>query len=244
MKTKIFTFLFALIASIGTLFAESGTCGTNLTWDFTDGVLTISGTGKMHNYNRSQLPWSGLQITSVIINSGVTTIGNRAFVNCSGMASVTISNSVTSIGMSAFFNCTSLTSIEIPNSVTSIGMSAFFNCTSLTSIEIPNSVTSIESYAFDSCTGLKSITCLAVTPPTMGEGVFYELDCSTINLMVPAESVEDYKNADQWKDFFTGTALDRIAGDAPRMNHKCLRNGRLLILRGDKTYTLTGQEVK
>ena len=221
MKTKIFTFLFALIASIGTLFAESGTCGTNLTWDFTDGVLTISGTGKMHNYNRSQLPWSGLQITSVIINSGVTTIGNRAFVNCSGMASVTISNSVTSIGMSAFFNCTSLTSIEIPNSVTSI-----------------------ESYAFDSCTGLKSITCLAVTPPTMGEGVFYELDCSTINLMVPAESVEDYKNADQWKDFFTGTALDRIAGDAPRMNHKCLRNGRLLILRGDKTYTLTGQEVK
>ena len=221
MKTKIFTFLFALIASIGTLFAESGTCGTNLTWDFTDGVLTISGTGKMHNYNRSQLPWSGLQITSVIINSGVTTIGNRAFVNCSGMASVTISNSVTSIGMSAFFNCTSLTSIEIPNSVTSI-----------------------ESYAFDSCTGLKSITCLAVTPPTMGEGVFYELDCSTINLMVPAESVEDYKNADQWKDFFTGTALDRIAGDAPRMNHKCLRNGHIFILRGDKTYTLTGQEVK
>ena len=65
--------------------------------------------------------------------------------------------SVTSIGNSAFEDCTGLTSIEIPNSITSIGDRAFYNCSGLTSIEIPNSVTSIGYMAFWDCTGLKVV---------------------------------------------------------------------------------------
>ena len=66
--------------------------------------------------------------------------------------------SVTSIGDRAFYNCTSLTSITIPDSVTSIGRYAFYGCTSLTSITIPDSVTSIGRYAFYGCTSLESMT--------------------------------------------------------------------------------------
>ena len=81
----------------------------------------------------------------------VTSIGNYAFRDCSGLTSVDIPNSVTSIGSGAFYKCSGLTSLEIPNSVTSIAMAAFGSCSGLISIEIPNSVTSISIGAFSGC---------------------------------------------------------------------------------------------
>ncbi len=97
-------------------------------------------------------------LTSVTIGNSVTSIGDYAFRGCKGLTSVTIPNSVTSIGESAFQNCSGLTSVTIGNSVTSIGESAFYYCMSLTSIEIPNSVTSIGESAFLDCSGLTSVT--------------------------------------------------------------------------------------
>ena len=73
-------------------------------------------------------------LTSVTIPGGVTTIGTRAFQNCTALTSITIPNSVTSIGDSAFASCSALTSIVIPSSVTSIGGGAFQGCTNLTDI--------------------------------------------------------------------------------------------------------------
>ncbi len=81
----------------------------------------------------------------------VTSIGQYAFRDCSGLTSITIPNSVTNIGYLAFYGCTGLTSVTIPNSVTSIGNNAFYYCTGLTSITIPNSVTSIGDEAFYRC---------------------------------------------------------------------------------------------
>jgi hypothetical protein len=71
-------------------------------------------------------------LTSITIPNSVTSIGNMAFADCTGLTSITIPNSVTSIGARAFEGCTGLTSITIPNSVTSIGSSAFRGCTNLT----------------------------------------------------------------------------------------------------------------
>ena len=81
----------------------------------------------------------------------VTSIGEWAFMYCSGLTSIAIPNSITSIGESAFEGCSILTSVTIPNSVTSIGESTFFKCSGLTSITIPNSVTSIGDFAFSYC---------------------------------------------------------------------------------------------
>ena len=110
---------------------DSGTCGANLKWHLTDdGVLTISGKGKMYDFSYTT-PWGpapwGRSIKKVIIGDGVTTIGEYAFNGCHSLTSVTIPNSVTTIGDDAFSYCSSLTSVTIPNSVTKIGSSAFTN---------------------------------------------------------------------------------------------------------------------
>ena len=142
-------------------------------------------------------------LTSIEIPNSLTSIGDRVFINCTGLTSIEIPNSVTSIGDEAFEGCTGLTSIEIPNSVTSIGHYAFLYCTGLTSIEIPNSVTSIGESAFEGCTSLTSITCETTIPPTLGSNVFKNVNKYACILYVPEESLNGYKNADQWKDFIT-----------------------------------------
>ncbi|MBQ8497664.1 MAG: leucine-rich repeat protein [Clostridia bacterium] len=95
--------------------------------------------------------------TDAVIPDGVTTVGYRAFYDCSELQSVAIPNSVTVIEDSAFYLCRSLQSIEIPESVTTIGTDAFIFCYGLQSIEIPKNVTSIGYGAFSSCTSLQSI---------------------------------------------------------------------------------------
>ncbi|MGM9872965.1 MAG: leucine-rich repeat domain-containing protein, partial [Muribaculaceae bacterium] len=114
-------------------------------------------TYKNYNYNYNYYSGS-VTIPSQVTCSGttysVTSIGDNAFYNCSGLTSVTIPNSVTSIGNKAFYDCNFLTSVTIPNSVTEIGESAFEWCFGLTSVTIPNSVTSIGSGAFNNCSGL------------------------------------------------------------------------------------------
>ena len=141
-------------------------------------------------------------LTSITIPNSVTSIGEDAFTG-SGLTSVTIPNSVTSIGSIAFRYCSSLTSVTIPNSVTSIGEAAFLGCTSLTSVTIPESVTSIGEAAFYGCSGLTSITCEASTPPNCSNGnnpIFLNVNKS-IPVYVPANSVDAYKKANEWKDF-------------------------------------------
>ncbi len=158
---------------------SSGSCGENVTYTFdsSTGTLTISGTGAMTNYTYSNSScnspfYNQSSIENVVINSGVTSIGDRAFHSCTGLTSITIPNSVTSIGDAAFYKCTYLTSITIPDSVTSIGNNAFYQCTYLTSITIPDSVTSIGNNAFYQCTGLTSVT-IPDSVTSIGSSAFY-----------------------------------------------------------------------
>ena len=108
-----------------------------ITWNLSDdGTLTISGTGDMPSFHydystySTDVPWYSKRTTikKVVIEKGVTSIGNYAFYECLSLKSITIPSSVTSIGESAFYSCSCLTSITIPNSVTSIGECAFSTC--------------------------------------------------------------------------------------------------------------------
>ena len=92
-----------------------------------------------------------------------------------GELSIKIPSSVTSIGDGAFRDCSGLTSIEIPSSVISIGYEAFYDCSGLTHIEIPSSVTNIEKNAFGSCDVLSSINVVSDNSIYSSEdGVLYD----------------------------------------------------------------------
>ena len=176
MRKRILSLLLVIIMTISlgtTVLADdnaivnSGTCGKNLTWTLDSaGLLTISGTGEMADYESktdsasgeeiTTAPW-GNQAKTVVIKDGVTGIGAAAFYGCSGLTSVTMGSKVTSIGESAFCGCTGLTGIVLPGSVTSIGEYAFSNCESLTAIEIPAGVTTLGNSAFFGCDNLKEV---------------------------------------------------------------------------------------
>lgn len=93
-----------------------------------------------------------MEIPEMINGYPVTTIGEEAFYNCTGMTGVTLPNSVRTIGVSAFSHCTALASIAIPNGVTSIEDYAFSDCNSVASITIADSVQSIGRNVFSNCT--------------------------------------------------------------------------------------------
>ena len=158
MKKLTLSLLIATVLNVANVFGQGGTTGP-LTWNLSGGTLTISGNGAMPDYGYGEAPWYEYResINSVIMETGVTTIGNNAFLYCTSLASVSIPNSVTTIGWNAFHSCGGLTSIIIPNSVTSIGDNAFAYCSSLISINIPNSITDIGQSAFQSCTSMTSI---------------------------------------------------------------------------------------
>ena len=111
-------------------------------------------------------------LTSVDIPDGVTSIGDYAFYGCSGLTSIDIPDGVNSIGDYAFYDCSGLTSIDISDGVTEIGDYAFRYCSGLTSIDIPDGVTSIGQYAFYGCSGLTSID-IPNSVTTIGYSAFY-----------------------------------------------------------------------
>ena len=164
------------------------------------------------------------EITNLIIPNSVTSIGNYAFANCSGLTSITIGNSVTSIGNSAFYYCSGLTSVTIPNSVTSIGNHVFWGCSGLTSVTIPNSVTSIGGSAFYGA-DMPTVISLIENPfkiagKTSGNGTFSQNTFLNATLYVPKGTIEKYKATDGWKDFLFIEEGEGPGGDTPE-TQKC-----------------------
>ncbi len=144
--------------------AESGSCGANATYTYDGEVLTISGTGAIQNGR-----FQGIRPRKVIIEEGITAIGNNNFdngnpaipENCThvfdNLIEVSIPSTVTSIGDYAFRGCSNLSSVDLSNGVNSLGICAFAYCDNLRIISLPDSITSIGVAAF-APSGITSIT--------------------------------------------------------------------------------------
>ncbi|MBQ6864925.1 MAG: leucine-rich repeat domain-containing protein [Clostridia bacterium] len=117
----------------------TGSCGPYVNYVFdSEGTLTISGTGAMTGY----MLWENMpeSVISVVIENGVTSIGDNAFAGCTTLTSVTIAATVIEIGTRAFENCSSLSSVIFAENsqLTKINTAAFHNCIALTSINVPD----------------------------------------------------------------------------------------------------------
>ena len=162
----------------------SGTCGDNLTWEFDDvtGILTISGTGEMYSYDGGlKTPWYDIsaKITEIVIEDGVTSVGNYALQNTAAVK-ITISDTVETIGDYGFFDISAveelnlgaclktigkwaftggfkLKKLVLPDGLVSIGEHSFANCHIIEELIIPDSVVTIGDYAFSYCRRMKKL---------------------------------------------------------------------------------------
>lgn len=185
--------------------AYSGSCGmggyyldgSNVTWmlESSTGILTIRGTGAMQSYYDANTPWSSYNsiIRTVIVENGVTRIGDYAFANCSNLTNISIPGSVTSIRDGAFFECRALSNIVIPSSITYIGSTAFEGCVSLSSIVIPSSVKTLGSGAFEECISLLTVE-IGNGISSIEQAAFYNCT-SLLTVTIPASVTSIKKNA-------------------------------------------------
>ncbi len=129
--------------------SANGTFGS-CSWELDSfGNLTVSGSGSTGNFNSDPQPWAAYadSISSIEVQSGITSLGKSVFANLSNVTYVSLASSVTSIDQSAFYKCTSLTSVYLSESVASIGANAFLS-TGLTGVVIPNSTCTVGACTF------------------------------------------------------------------------------------------------
>ena len=170
----------------------SGTCGDNATWVLdADGMLTISGTGKIYDnsYYQNQAPWFDYreQILKIVVEEGITTIGACNFYSCTFLKEVSLPTTLLEIRRCAFRTCTQLSSILLPENL-SILDAGFWECSSLQTIEIPASVTSLSSDSFVNCTNLTEIHVAEDNPNYCSvDGVVFSKDMTKL-LTLPANA--------------------------------------------------------
>ena len=200
----------------------SGVWG-DLEWAFfSNGLLSFSGTGSMNNVESGITPaWHSYkdQIIEIAINDGISSIGDRAFIDFAKLQSISIPQSVTTvgayalngcisletihlpdnlriIGTNAFAYCHNLINITIPNTVASIGGAAFWDCENLTSIVIPEGITSLENNMFYHCYALSEVT-LPNSLRTISSGAFmYCVGLKVITIPNQVKTIGDYSFAD------------------------------------------------
>ena len=193
----------------------SGTLAGGLAWKLTKaGTLTISGNGAMPDFSADQ-PWNiyADKILKIVIENGVTSVGNNAFQGSKALG-VVIPASVKTIGSNAFRSCSSLISVTMSEGVETIGDNAFRGCVQLKTMALPSSVLSVGSGVFMDCVELTQVVfapggqkvqmgdslfarCRTLTKVILpsqvdriGEGMF--MDClllSNVNIPQGAESI-------------------------------------------------------
>lgn len=134
--------------------------GDNVTWTLNDGVLRVSGVGKMENYvSALYVPWyeEGTKVTSVIMEGTITSVGSYAFNEFGKMTNIILPDTIKSIEEFAFWRCDDLPSITIPNGCTVIANSAFNWCEDLEIIMLPATITEIQWNAFAHCDHLSDV---------------------------------------------------------------------------------------
>ena len=174
-----------LFATTETSTIDSGTSG-NVSWELDNaGVLIISGTGSMKSYSKnSNAPWVKYRnrIKKVIIEDGITSIGDFAF------AEYQYSTSVGGASFNVWSGC-NFTSISIPNTVERIGDGAFFDCQYLNNIRISKHIKYIDSEAFSYCVSLKNIKVATANPNYCDvDGVMYNKDKTTVIMCPPGRT--------------------------------------------------------
>ncbi len=113
--------------------------GSGLVWSVTGTTLTISGNGPMPDYADADPPYQTYAgtITKIVVEEGVTSVGDNAFQDFRGVTSVSLPETLASIGIGAFADCGRLATIAIPDSVETLGEGVFSGCDDMGMLYLP-----------------------------------------------------------------------------------------------------------
>lgn len=215
----------------------------------------------------NQAFWECSWLTSVEFSNNLTYIGEWAFAGCQNLPSITIPQSVKCIDLIAFQWCYNLTKVIVNSNevvsreneqyytlmscfgrqvkeytlgeeVKKIARIAFFLSNELTTVTIPANVTCIEDSAFAECTSLTDIYCYAEQVPETGKDVFIDSNYKNATLHVPANAVEAYRNAEQWKDF--GNIVALTDEDPKPTNIESVNSS---IKTAERYFTIDGKQI-
>ena len=164
--------------------AESGYLQTNITWEYADDTLTLTGTGTVS----AQFLRNDLVITRVVIGEGITGISDGVLTQIHNyIDTVELPDSLLRLGGNNFAYCPALEQINLPPHLKSIGAEAFVNCTALTEVQIPDSVKTIGDSAFSGCIQLSDVK-LPAGLKSLGKRCFY--NCPLDDSIVPESCTE------------------------------------------------------
>ena len=188
-------------------------------------------------------------LSEVTIPSTITEIRARAFENCRKLKMIhfAANSQLQTIGDWAFYNCHNLRSLTLPEGVTNVGDAAFYGCNYLTEITLPSTIKKVADNAFALCPRMQTMYVNALVPPTIEAKTFEDVDRAT-PVFVPRGTIALYQADQYWSEFFNMAEYDAPSGNLNTAvgndNHalrKVLRNGQVIILRGDKEYNVIGQ---
>ena len=192
--------------------------------------------------------FSGCAIKELTLNGAkLKKMENTAFGRNKSMTKLTIASmQLKELPDFAFAGCEKLATISLGTYITKIGKQVFALNPALTTITLPSSLTSLGDEVFYNDENLKEIKVLAMIPPTCTAKTFDGLDKTKIKVIVPAGTVSAYKNATGWKNLNISDgaqAVERVDA-SQKQSVKTIKNGMMLIRKGEKIYTVTGQEVR
>lgn len=168
------------------LISQTLTIG-DLTYDFDDGKLTITGSGQVTNeayrYAMEQCGAEKEDLTGLVFGEGVEFGNNLVFLDCVNLTHVTLPENIDTIYREMFAYCKSLTAVETPAALKAIGDAAFLECTSLEKMVDLAPGAQIGTHAFYGCTSLKE----AVLPERSSIGIGAFTNTGLVRMTLPAD---------------------------------------------------------
>ena len=164
---------------------------SDFTWNFNNGILRVSGTGDMPVYNWSSSSFTKNEVTSLVVDEGVTSVSASFLSYSTSLQSVKLPSTVTKIHSSAFSNCTALISVTLPEGLENIASYTFSTCSSLASIKLPNSLKEMGYAVFTNCTSLSNVN-YPVSLETCGTNVFSNTAITEITIPQGVTKVANY----------------------------------------------------
>ena len=209
-------------------------------------------------YHIPQLPFSGSNVSSIIVGPYVTNFNttkiprptsyyeyhingtwNGAFQGCTNLDSVILYSTATNIPENTFSGCNRIESLEIPNTVTEIGNNVFYGCTGLKNISLGKSLTTIGNNAFEGCDSLMEINLKNPNPPTYNTG-FSNMHYINTKVNIPTGCLNKYQESEPWRNFWNLSEKSDLISlfEVDGIKYSVINNNNVEIV-GNSISTLT-----